>query len=293
MSNIFITGATGHFGKATIDSLLKKGVAAGDILALIRDETKATELKEKGIRLIKGDYKNYDSLVKAFAGVDKLLFVSSGDIVDRVTQHDNVVKAAKKAGVKFVLYTSFERKTETEGSPIAFIGHSHLKTEQLLKESGLNHSIFRNNVYLDYIPFFIGNKVLETAMVYLPAGEGKGGYALRAEMAEAAANVLTSSGHEGKAYHISNVEKYSYADVAKTIGDITGKEIKYISPSVEEAIKTSTDAGVPKEFAEAAAAITSAHAQGEFDMTSADLETLLGRKPTSLKTYLQSVYSKS
>ena len=92
-------------------------------------------------------------------------------------------------------------------------------------------------------------------------------------------------------FNISNVEKYAYGDVAKTIGEVTGKEINYISPSAEEYIKTLTDAGVPKEGAEAGAAFALAHAQGEFDKTSSDLENLLGKKPTSLKQYLTEVYS--
>lgn len=46
-----VTGVTGHFGKATIDFLLKKGISANNISALVRDETKAEDLKAKGIGL--------------------------------------------------------------------------------------------------------------------------------------------------------------------------------------------------------------------------------------------------
>ena len=79
---ILVTGATGHFGKATIDFLLKKGISANSISALVRDEAKAEDLKTKGINLKIGDYDNYASLVKAFKGVDKLLLVSSSDVVN-------------------------------------------------------------------------------------------------------------------------------------------------------------------------------------------------------------------
>lgn len=288
---ILITGATGHLGSACIGFLLQKGVPANEISALARSADKGKELKEKGITVKIGNYTEYGSLVEAFKGTDKLFFISSSEMADRATQHENVVKAAKQAGVKYVLYTSFERKNETETSPIAFLAQGHLKAEEALKESGLSHTLFKNNIYLDYIPFFIGDKVLETGMIYLPAGDGKGGFALRSEMAEAAANVLTSSGHTGKTYEISNVEKYTYADVAKTIGEITGKEITYVSPTAEEFIKTLTDAGVPKEGVQAATEFALAHAQGEFDKTSHDLENLLGRKPASLKQYLSHVYS--
>lgn len=290
MSNLLITGATGHFGKAAIDFLLQKGIAANKISALARSVEKAQDLKAKGINVIIGNYDDYDSLVAAFKDIDKLLFVSSSNIANRVAQQENVVKAARESGVKHVIYTSFERKNETATSPIAFVAEAHLKTEKWLKESGLTYSILKNNLYADFIPVFIGDKILETGVVYLPAGEGKAGVAIRAEMAEAAANILTSTGHENKIYDITNTETYSYGDIAKYISEITGKKINYVSPSVDEYIKTLTDAGVPQEYSGMFSGFALAQAQGEFDITSTDLEKLLGRKPTSLKEYLKSVY---
>lgn len=103
---ILITGATGNYGKATIDFLLKKGIQANSISALVRNEAKAEDLKAKGINLRIGDYDNYASLVKAFKGVDKLLLVSGSDVADRTKQHENAVNAAKEAGVRHIFYTS-------------------------------------------------------------------------------------------------------------------------------------------------------------------------------------------
>ena len=106
---ILVTGATGHFGKAAIEFLLKKGTPATSIAALVRDEAKAENLNRLGIELRKGDYDDYASLVKAFTGVDNLLLVSSNDINNRSVQQANAVKAATEAGVKHILYTSFVR----------------------------------------------------------------------------------------------------------------------------------------------------------------------------------------
>jgi NAD(P)H dehydrogenase (quinone) len=111
---ILVTGATGHFGKSTIDFLLKKGISSTNIVALVRDEEKAADLKNKGVVLRIGDYDNYTSLVNAFKGVEKLLFVSGSDIFKRGAQHQNVVTAAKEAGVQHIVYTSFQGKNETE-----------------------------------------------------------------------------------------------------------------------------------------------------------------------------------
>jgi NAD(P)H dehydrogenase (quinone) len=287
---ILVTGATGHFGKATISYLLKKGIPAGSIAALVRDEAKATELKEKGIIIRKGDYGDYSSLVKAFSGVDKLLLVSATDIANRLKQQENAVKAAKEAGVKFIAYTSFERKNETDSSPIAFVAHSHISTEEFIKASGIPYTILRNNIYMDVLPMFLGEKVLETG-VYWPAGTTKSAFVLREEMAEAAATVLTGEGHENKTYRISNTANVSFDDVAAILSNISGKTVPYINPSPEEYKAALSAAKVPAEYIGMFAGFAEAIKQGEFESSATDLEKLLGRKPATLEQYLREVYA--
>lgn len=290
---ILVTGATGHFGKTSIDFLIKKGVPASSIAALVRDETKAADLKAKGVELRKGDYEDYDSLVKAFTGIEKLLLVSSSDISNRTGQQANAVKAAKEAGVKYILYTSFVRKDETDASPIAWVAQSHINTEKLIRESGMVYTIFRNNLYLDFVPVFIGEKVLETG-IFWPAGHTAGAYALREEMAEAAVNVLTSTGHENKEYNISNTGAWTFQQVADTISQVSGKNISYTSPARETYKSVLTQAGVPELYVNMFAGFAEAIRIGEFDSaTGTDLEKLLGRKPVSLESYLSTVYSKN
>ncbi|MDQ0110347.1 uncharacterized protein YbjT (DUF2867 family) [Chitinophaga terrae (ex Kim and Jung 2007)] len=55
---ILVTGATGNLGKATINSLLDRGIAPNDITALVRDETRSAELKSKGVHIKLGDYQD-------------------------------------------------------------------------------------------------------------------------------------------------------------------------------------------------------------------------------------------
>jgi NAD(P)H dehydrogenase (quinone) len=290
---ILVTGATGHFGKSTIDFLLKKGISSNNIVALVRDEAKVIELKNQGVKLCVGDYDNYQSLVRAFKGAEKLLFVSGSEIENRSSQHQNVVLAAKEAGVKHIIYTSFLGKDETESSPLWPVIESHFKTEVWLKDSGIDFTILKNSLYLDFIPAFLGEKVLESGLIYLPAGEGKVGAVLRSEMAEAAANILISDNHTAKTYEFTGSEAFSYQEVALQLSEITGKEINYLSPTAEEYAKTLTEHGVPANFIGLFAGFALAQANGELGLVVNDLEQILGRKPTSFKTYLNQVYSTS
>jgi NAD(P)H dehydrogenase (quinone) len=287
---ILVTGATGNYGKATIDFLLKKGISANQISALVRDETKAEDLKTKGINLKIGDYDIYNSMVEAFKDVDKLLLVSSSDVVNRGKQQENAVKAAKEAGVKYIVYTSFERKNETETSPIAFIAKSHIDTEKQIKESGMAYTILKNNLYLDALPMFLGKQVLETG-IFLPAGDTKSAFASRNDMAEATANILTNQGHENKEYSLSNSENISLQEIAQILTLIAGKQINYVSPPQEVYIETLTKANVPAEYIGMFSGFAEAIKQGEFSVEKADLENLLGKKPTTAKEFLTQLYS--
>lgn len=288
---ILVTGATGPFGQATIEALLKKGIPPTQIAALVRDPEKAADTKSKGIALRVGNYDHPDTLLKAFTGVEKLLFVSGNDISTRLTQHQNVVNAAQAAGIQQVVYTSFLGKNETATSPLWMVAESHLQTEAWLKESGLPHTILKNTLYMDFVPAFLGEKVLETGVIYLPAGTGKVGAVLRTEMAEAAAQVLTSHNHEGKTYHLTNEEAFSYPEVAELLSAIAQKPIQYHSPTPEEYAQTLGQLGVPADFIGLFSAFAVAQAQGELESVGTDLEQLLARKPTSIRTFLHQVYS--
>lgn len=290
MKKYLVTGASGPLGKGIVEFLLAKGVAANTIGVLVRNAEKVIDLKSNGVHIYKGDYQDYNSLTEAFSGVEKLIFVSGNDIPNRIPQHENVIKAAKQAGVKHIIYAGSEIKDETENSPMALNTAAHLKTEQWLKESGIPHTILRNSLYMDLVPFLI-DKVLETGVVYYPAEQGKAAMVLRTEMAEATANIAMADGQEGKTYSFSNAESYSFQDVADVVAIIAKKPITYVSPKVEEYIGAFVQAGLPEMQGAILSAMAISQAKEEYATVSNDLEQILGRKPTTLADYLSKVYS--
>jgi NAD(P)H dehydrogenase (quinone) len=293
MEKILVTGASGHFGKTAIKNLINKSGDSKKIYAMIRDENKAEDLKKMGAEVLIANYNDYSSLILAFKDIDRILFISSSDLSDRDNQHKNVVNAAKETRVKHILYTSVLQNENIENSAIAFVNEVHIKTEKWLAESGLSYAIMRNSVYMDLIPFFIGDKVIETQSIYFPAGIGKAAFALRSDMAEAAANILLQNVFSEKIYPITNPQTYSYQDVSDAISQISGKEILYTSPSSEEYKKMLLEMGVSQEYIFFLSSFAEAQFQGEFDLASEELKNLLGRKPVSLKEYLQHLFKES
>ncbi len=289
MSKTLVTGATGSLGKQTLQILSRK-TNVSNLVALVRDKSKAKDLIDLGIEIRIGDYDDIESLKAAFKGIDKLFFVSANDVEKRLPQHKNVLETAKSTGIKHIVYTSFVRKNETESSPIWAVSKAHLYTEDFLLKSGISYTILRNTLYMEFAPYFIGDKVIENKMVYLPSGDGKVSFLLRSEMAEIAANIIASNGHENKIYEISAEEAFSYGDIAKIISEITGEEIKFVSPSVDEFVETMKKAGVPEQAIGMSVGFAQAIKAREFETTNPEISKLLGRKPTSIKDFLKKVY---
>lgn len=288
MPKYLVTGATGGLGRAVVDTLLQT-VPADQVAVLVRDPAKAADLQAQGVTIRQGNYDDYASLVQAFAGIEKLFLVSGNDVANRVPQHTNAVNAAKEAGVKHVVYTSFQRRTEDGSSAAAFIAEAHLATEKLLKESGLTYTFLRNALYYEVLPLFMG-PVLESGTIYLPAGEGRSAYASRADLGAAGAAVLAGQGHENKSYDLATSESYSFHDVAHLLSELSGQEIRYVSPTAEEFGTQLAGAGVPAGAIHLTAGFSVAIAQGEFDFPSTDLEKLLGHAPLSLREFLKAHY---
>ncbi len=288
---ILVTGASGNLGKATINSLLNRGISASDIAALVRDESKAVEFKSKGIQVRIGDYEDFESLKSAFQGVDKLLLISSSsDIFRRFEQHKNVINAARETDVKHVIYTSFDMidlKQSLMGEEVQY----HAYTADYLKQIAIPYTLMDNTMYADMIPFLSG-KDISNNRISIPAGAGRTPFLPLAEMAEANAVVLTTPGHENKEYVIAADAALSFAEIADLLSDILGETITYYQPEVASYVAQLVRDGISEDDSAYLARFSEAIARGEFDTGKSDFKQLLGRRPISLEEFLRSIYAK-
>ena len=141
---IVITGATGNLGQHVIASLLKS-VPAASIIAAVRNPAKAADLAARGVQVRQADYNDGASLDAAFKGATKILLISSSEVGQRAQQHQNVIDAAKRAGVSLLAYTSVLR---ADTSPLG-LAAEHVITEAAIRASGLPYTFLRNGWYLE------------------------------------------------------------------------------------------------------------------------------------------------
>jgi len=284
---ILVTGATGHLGSAAVSQLLKN-TAANNIIAFARDENKANHLREKGIEVRTGTYDDISSLDMAMQGIEKVLLIS-GNGPTRLQQHKNVIAAAKKAGIRHIVFTTIALK-DMKTAAIRSLMEDLYQAEDYIKESGLTYTVLRNTLYTGATPLFGGEKIIQTG-IHLPAGNGKVPFALRREMGEAAANVLLQNGHENKTYELTAGELYSYEDVARELSALSGRSVHYTDADPTTFPAQLKEFGLPGIVVILVTGFSADVKNHQFEIVTKDLEKLLGRKPASLKEGLKEVYN--
>lgn len=272
---ILVTGATGGFGGRVIETLLTS-IPTEQVIASVRDLSKAQHLIAKGIEVRQADFSDSSSLDKAFNGIDKVLIISTTEPNNdkRIEQHINAVNAAKKANVKQILYTS---GTKADTTTLA-MGLAHKATEKAIIESGIPYTILRNNMYLE-TEFNTVRACLSSAPIITNAGVGKIGFALRKDYADAAATVLIEDSHENKIYELSG-KPTNYEELAVEIGKAIGKNIPVKHVNDEEFATFLKGAGIPEVMIPMLTATKSAVKGGVLHVESNDLEMLLKRPVT-------------
>jgi NAD(P)H dehydrogenase (quinone) len=223
------------------------------------------------------DYNNPDQLVGALHGIEKLVLISGNELGQRATQHANVIDAAKKAGVKWVVYTSLLHADVSSLS----LAPEHFATEKALQASGLSYTILRNGWYTENYSGSIGGALAGGAFIG-SAGNGKISSAARVDFAEAVVAVITGEGHQGKIYELAGDEAYTLSDLAAEISKQSGKAIPYSNLPELEYAKILKSFGIPEMFADAIAGWDVCASKGDLFDESHQLSKLIGRPTTPL-----------
>lgn len=276
---IVITAASGQYGRLVVEDLLRRGVPAGEIRAVVRDRSKVADFAERGVEVVEGDYADRASLVSALRGADRFLFISSnGPNEARSAQHENAVTAAAEAGVGHVVYTSIP---QAETNPIGF-AWVHKDTEEAIKKTGVPYTFLRNNWYFENSTGTLGAAVEHGALIS-STGEGKIAFAARADYAAAAAAVLTTEGHEGRVYELTGDTAITLADLAAETAKQAGKDVAHVSLPQDEYQKALEGFGLPGFLAEMLAEADVRISEGALADTTSTLSTLIGRPTTTVE----------
>jgi NAD(P)H dehydrogenase (quinone) len=275
---IGVSGASGHLGRAVVSELLQRP-GGHEVVAITR--TPETVSAKADARF--GDYNRPESLAEAYAGLDRLLIITTVDPVPgkRGAQNIAAIDAAVKAGVKHLVFMSAVG-TRQEEEPAR--GASYWRGEQHLIATAPAWTILRMNFYAEAF--------MQLAQAALGQGvlsglaENRAAFVARSDVAAAAAGILIGNGHAGAIYNATGPERLSGAERAGLIAEITGRPLAFRVITEVQLRAGLTQAGLPAGAVNTVVSIQTSFAAGAFDIVTGDVERLSGRPPTPLREVL-------
>lgn len=224
---ILVTGGTGTVGSILLDKLAATGA---NVRALVRSHSKAESITAGGvIEAVIGDLDKPETLPAALDGVEKVFLLTSPSERQADLQR-NVIAAARSAGVSHIVKLS----AIGAGPDTPPLIRDHYLIEQEIERAGLPYTHLRPNGFMQNMLMFAPT-IKEQGAFYGPLGEAQVSYVDARDIASVAAIVLTTEGHQGKAYEITGPQALSYKDVAQEFSSVLGKDVQYVDVPMEAA----------------------------------------------------------
>lgn len=272
---IALTGVTGKLGGQLARDLSETGIEA----RLLARRPEAVE-KLPHTSVYEAYYDQSQVTVEALTGVDILFMVSGRESEHRVAEHKAFIDAAKLAGVRHIIYTSFFNAALDSTFTLA---RDHAETEDYIKENGFTYTFIRDNFYMD---FFVG-LAREYGEIKGPAGSGKVSAVVRDDVASVALAILQNPEHyDNQVLDMTGPEALTLGDIAERIGKVWGKPITYIEETVDEAYASRKAWPAEQWEYDSWVSTYTAIANDELSVVSTDIERILGRPATRLETFL-------
>ena len=182
----------------------------------------------------------------ALASVDRL-FLLTGYTVDMLVQSKTLVDAARKAGVAHIVHQGIFGEWDTTDPHFAW----HQMIECYIKASGIAWTHLHPNVFMENVLSFFAPKNRRMTFYW---GEGRVGWIALQDLAAVAAAALRDGPerHNGQDYWLST-EVLSGAEVAATMGEVLGQELRAELRSPDDLAKLLDETGaMEKKYAEGA-----------------------------------------
>jgi NAD(P)H dehydrogenase (quinone) len=272
---ILVFGATGALGGHVLEGLIARGVAPATVTAAGRNPSRLGELGKSGFATAKIDMSDSARVADVVAGHRRVVLISGGD-PNRLDQRTAVIKAATKAQVEHVYYTSGLRADDVRFE----IGADHKAIEDALIASGVTYTILRNWWYIEnYIQAMAGPRY--TGILAAAVGDAVIAAASRRDLADALAVVMTD-GHDNATYNLSGDTDFTYADIAQAMSIVLEREVSYTPVTPDELRSMLVGSGMGEAMAGFLVSLDEPIAAGMFAKAGNDLTRLIARPTTTL-----------
>ncbi|ONF72912.1 SDR family oxidoreductase [Amycolatopsis keratiniphila] len=221
MDTVLVTGATGTVGSALIPALLARGVA-------VRAMTRNPGRSVPGAETVVADLRDPESVAAALKGVDAA-FLNSPSAADAAAHQIRFADLARDAGVKRLVVLS--QYAANADSPVRFL-RWHAEVEEYVRELGIDHTVLRPNLYLQALLGF--SRTIAQGFIAAPIGDAAVSAIDTRDIADAAAVVLTETGHTGRTYTLTGPRAVTHTEIADALSTVMGRSIVFHDTSADQ-----------------------------------------------------------
>lgn len=271
------TDASGEVGRRVAQRLAGHGL---EQRLLVQGDATGLDVAGAAVVPIEG-YSDPAALQAALAGASSVFLVPLRESPDRVRLHNAAVDAAVAAGVRHIVYLSF---LSAAPDAVFTLARHHYDTEQHIRASGVSFTFCRASAFHDVVHWLVG----PDDTIRGPAGDGRFASVARDDVADVVAAVLEAPGeHAGLTYDLTGPATVSLYDVAAEFTRASGRPIKYLEETVEQAWAARRALGAPDWQVEAWVSTYLQIATGALDVVTDAVPRLTGRPAQSLSDYLE------
>lgn len=277
---VLVTGAAGKTGRAVVRALAQHGL---EVRALVFREAHSAPLRELGaVQVLAGDMRDEGTFRAATSGVRAVYHICPNVHPEEVAIGKSAIAAARSSGVERFVYHSV-LLPDVEAMPHHWLKH---QVEQLLPESGLTFTILQPCAYMQNL-LAQWDSIVRLGRLGVPYGvKVEMSLVDLADVAEAAAVVLTTREHAGSIYGLCGPESLSAADAADVFGRHVGRPVRAEREDLAAWTRRARDTGLDEYRIEALIRMFGYYDSRGFTGSPAALEALLGRRPTSLEEFV-------
>ena len=168
-------------------------------------------------------------------------------------------------------------------SPLA-LSKWHREADQHVIDSGIPYTILQPASFMQNV-LMSAASISSDGVIYGAMGDGKVGVIDTRDIADVAATVLTSDGHQGQSYILTGPEALSLTDIAAKLSTALSKDVKYVNMSPDDTKAGMVAMGMPDEIADAWVQLAQMVSMGAADMTTPMVKDITGKEPRSFDQF--------
>lgn len=217
-----VLGGTGKTGRRIAERLKQKGkvVRIGSRSAVPAFDWNNEKTWQAAIDGVSNIYISY---------TPDLAMPGAGDAISALVQQ------AKNAGARRLILLSGRGEDEAQAC------------EAIVQNSGLDWTIVRASWFNQNFSEGAFIDMVSNGAITLPAGDTLEPFIDADDIADVAVAALTEDGHAGQVYEVTGPRLMTFADIAKTLSQATGREINYINVPHDDFVEGIRQSGAPQD----------------------------------------------